>query len=84
MNAPIALATKHVDNGARMASSAAVCLGSARELLADGKAEYAARWAVQSLCYSVGIFHPDRRLAGEILGCGERSPFNADFIRDRV
>lgn len=80
----IDLAARHVDNGAPMASSALSDLEDARKLLSAGKAEYAARWAVHSLDYSVGIFHPDRKHAGEILGCGDRSPFNSAFIRDRV
>jgi hypothetical protein len=83
-SALIELAATHEFNGATMGSSARQCLADARELLAAGKAEYAARWAVSSLDYSVGCFHPDRRRAGELLGCGDRSAFNTNFIRGRV
>jgi len=59
----IALATKHVDNGAAMMSSARLCLDDALRCLADGGESNARACAVRSLSYSVGLFHADHQLA---------------------
>ncbi|AZF88175.1 hypothetical protein [Microcystis phage Me-ZS1] len=55
----IELAHKHVNNGAVMASSAAICLKDAEAFLAKGEVKLAAYWSARSLMYSVGVFHVD-------------------------
>lgn len=55
----IRLAARHSDTG-EMASSALSCLDDAIASTVDG---VAARWAIRSLSYSVGVFHPDYREA---------------------
>jgi hypothetical protein len=46
-----------------MESSARLCLADAIELQERGMLDYARTRALKSLCYSVGIFHPDYRKA---------------------
>lgn len=58
----IALAAQHHTEGA-MFSSAAFALDQAGERLAEGRPELAIDWAVRSLRYSVGIFHPNHARA---------------------
>jgi len=53
----IILARKHL--GGEMESSARFCLADAIRLYDEGKYQYAKEWAIRSLSYSVGIFHPD-------------------------
>jgi len=53
------LARKHVNNGAAMASSALLCLRDAEGFAHAGLEPIARNRAVDSLKYSVGIFHPD-------------------------
>lgn len=55
----IRLARKHVGNGAKMESSARLCLAEAIELYDKGDFEHAKDRAVKSLGYSVGVFHQD-------------------------
>ena len=52
----LALAEKHLNNGATMASSAELCLREAKACTTEA---FAYTWAQKSLRYSVGIFHPD-------------------------
>lgn len=64
--AVIALARKHVREGA-MASSAQLCLSDAVRLhLDDGNEEAARARALKSLAYSVGMFHDDYKFAAGI------------------
>jgi hypothetical protein len=51
----IKLAEKHHTNN----SSAWYCLSDARKCLERGEEEYAKKRALNSLLYSVGMFHPD-------------------------
>ena len=55
----IVLARKHVSNGAIQETSARFCLADAVARYDEGEYLSAYRWAVRSLQYSVGIFHPD-------------------------
>jgi hypothetical protein len=55
----IEIATKHAGH----MGSALICLHDAIELAADGDYENACERALKSICYSVGIFHEDYRLA---------------------
>ena len=59
----IELASKHVDNGAVMQSSAQMCAMEAVRMYGKGVYAAAYREAKNSLKYSVGIFHADYRLA---------------------
>lgn len=60
-NQAIILARKNL--GGDMESSARFCLADAIRLYDEGKHDYAKQWAVRSLAYSVGIFHPDYKQA---------------------
>jgi hypothetical protein len=51
------LANKH--NAIRGNPSAESSIQMGDTLIREGKPELALRWFVQSLAYSVGIFHPD-------------------------
>lgn len=57
----ITAAQHHVDTTSvsPMRSSAVLCLADARAMLADGDTYSAAARALNSLAYSVGVFHPD-------------------------
>ena len=59
----IVIARKHIGNGALMDSSARLCLSDAIEMMEKGKLENAKKWAIRSLSYSVGVFHPDYQRA---------------------
>jgi hypothetical protein len=64
----IALARQHLD-GAIQESSARFCLADAIALRDDGDLEAAARRAVRSLAYSVGVLHADyQRAAAAAMG----------------
>lgn len=52
---------------ALMQSSAIVCLQDARKLHAEGKFNAAARRALKSLEYSVGVFHPAYTAAARVI-----------------
>jgi hypothetical protein len=58
----VELAKKHVTEGS-MPSSAMLCLTDAVGLLRMGNEYYAKKRALDSLAYSVGVFHPDWILA---------------------
>jgi hypothetical protein len=58
-NKAIILARKHIGNGALMDSSARVCLNDALRAVEREDYRAAKMWAVNSLAYSVGIFHAD-------------------------
>jgi len=47
----------------KMDSSARLCLYDALQCRDNGKYELAKKWAIRSLSYSVGIFHPDYKKA---------------------
>lgn len=67
----IELTRKHVNNGAAMQSSAQLCLKDAEALQVQGSEVEAIFRAVQSLEYSVGVFHPDCQAADLCLAmCG--------------
>lgn len=55
----ITIARSHLGNGAAMDSSARSCIDDAERLLAEGRIDLAKQWALRSLSYSVGLFHPD-------------------------
>jgi hypothetical protein len=55
----LAIARKHVGNGAAMESSARLCLSDAVRAENDGELGTACACALRSLAYSVGKFHPD-------------------------
>ena len=57
----MALARKHL--GGDMESSARLCLADAVSLYNKGEYTYAKKRALDSLLYSVGIFHPDYKKA---------------------
>lgn len=59
----IKLARKHVNNGAAMESSARLFLGDALNFYDGGMLDLAKKRAIESLRYSVGIFHADYRKA---------------------
>lgn len=65
----IEIAASHLNNGASMASSAALCHADAVRILAGGNAKTAAEWAVRSLSYSVGGFHADHAKAKMLASC---------------
>jgi len=58
----IALAEAHVHEG-NMVSSSVSCLEDAKRHAKEGNGPFAVRWAIWSLKYSVGVFHPDYALA---------------------
>lgn len=60
----IKLAEKHIGKGP-MISSAELCLFDAKNLFSKGDFEFARKRALKSLCYSVGVFHPDYKLAAK-------------------
>lgn len=57
-----AIAARWSDTG-DMVSSAKSCLADADAAIARGSDGVAARWAIRSLTYSVGVFHPAYREA---------------------
>lgn len=59
----VALAAKHAGNASIMNSSAGLCLQDAEGLLFKGDLEYAKMRAIDSLRYSVGVFHSDYKAA---------------------
>ena len=59
----LALARRHVSNGAAMESSARLCLSDAIQAFENGHLDEAHASAVRSLRYSVGIFSPDYQRA---------------------
>jgi hypothetical protein len=65
----VALAKKHVISNIEASTSAIVALRDAEMLLKAGSLEYAKKRAVDSLRYSVGIFHTDYIAAART--CGE-------------
>ena len=54
----IEIAEKHIGSG-NMQSSAILCLTDAKSLQAKGEEEFSKRRALNSVAYSVGIFHSD-------------------------
>lgn len=62
----IAIAESHVNEGG-MRSSAQSCLEDAKRHAEQGNGAFAARWAIWSLGYSVGVFHPDYTRAQALL-----------------
>jgi hypothetical protein len=58
----IRLARKHLGQGT-MESSARLCLADAIKLYDNADYDTAHKRALKSLAYSVGIFHPDYKLA---------------------
>lgn len=66
MNTEIAirLARKHLGSGV-MESSARLCLADAIQCVEDGRLDAAKRRAIDSLRYSVGVFHADYRKAAQ-------------------
>ena len=58
----IGLARKHIGAG-DMESSARLCLADAVRLADAGELGYARTRALESLAYSVGVFHDDYRAA---------------------
>ena len=54
----IILARKHLGSGS-MESSARHCLAEAVRLNDNNDTESARKWALKSIAYSVGVFHPD-------------------------
>lgn len=54
----IAIAEAHVKEG-NMETSAKSCLEDAKRHAKEGNGPFAIRWAIWSLKYSVGVFHPD-------------------------
>jgi hypothetical protein len=59
----LAVARKHLGNGAAMESSARLCMADAIKAHDEGDFETAKRRAVKSLAYTVGIGHPDYQRA---------------------
>jgi hypothetical protein len=59
----VELAAKHLLTPCAMQSSAELCYSDAVRMLANGELIAARRWALKSLDYSIGILHPDHRLA---------------------
>lgn len=59
----IGLAQKHIGNGAPMQTSAMLSLDDARQCNERGDYWYAAKRALDSLGFSVGILHADHALA---------------------
>ena len=54
----LVLAKKHQNDG-EMVSSAQLCIQDAERAYKAGAFESAKKWALKSLSYSVGGFHPD-------------------------
>ncbi len=59
----VELAAKHLSTPCAMKSSAELCYSDAVRMLANGELTAARMWALKSLDYSIGILHPDHRLA---------------------
>ena len=55
----MALARKHLGAVGGMESSARLCLSDANHLFDRGMLDYAKKRALESLKYSIGIFHQD-------------------------
>jgi ABC-type proline/glycine betaine transport system substrate-binding protein len=66
-------ALTHAANGAAMQSSAILCIADALNLIEGAFAADAARRAIKSLGYSVGIFHTDYQWATKLFA----TQFNA-------
>jgi hypothetical protein len=62
----IAIARRHVDNGAPMESSARLCLADAVVLNNHGEIGRARGRALRSLAYSIGVHHPDYKIASSL------------------
>lgn len=62
-NRAIILARKHVAKNQANESSARFCLAEALNAVERDDYIAAHKWAVKSLAYSVGIFHPDHTAA---------------------
>ena len=58
MNLPALLALARANLGGAMESSARLCMSDAVDASDRGDFDAAASWAIKSLSYSVGIFHP--------------------------
>jgi len=80
----IDLARKHVNNQAEMRSSAVSCLDDAIGQQLVGNDDNARSWALSALKYSVGIMHPDYKLAkdGWTEARPPRSPLTAQQMAD--
>ena len=70
-SAILALARKHVGNGAEMESSARLCLADAVALADRDELIAAQERARKSLAYSVGIFHDDYIRVTQAWGANE-------------
>lgn len=81
----ITLAKKHVNNGAVMRTSAQLCLDDAIRCIDKGMLDSAKMWAIKSLGYSVGIFHPDYQAAidnkFELFESIARQHFNIESLK---
>lgn len=62
----ILLAAKNLGASALMESSAQHCFDEAMKRHDEGRTESAAHWALRSLSYSVGVFHPDYKRAAKL------------------
>jgi len=60
----LSLAEQHIGKGS-MISSAEFCLHDAMAEYAAGKLDNAKAWALRSMRYSIGVFHPDYIMASE-------------------
>ena len=65
VKAAIEAAEKHLGKGS-MVTSARSCIDEAKRLLSEGKIDFALQWSVDSLLYSVGIFHADTASYGKL------------------
>ena len=91
----LVLVKKHQNDG-EMISSAQLCIQDAERAYKAGAFESAKKWALKSLSYSVGVFHPDYIAAKgdpekleELLskfefGWNKLSSFELDLIRTFV
>lgn len=82
---PIDLARKHVGNGAKMESSARLCLEDAVRHRDEGNLRQSEQHALKSLAYSVGLFHADYVKAWKQVN-GSRTvgfPVSSDFLDAR-